>query len=107
MQQTNSLQNVRFNFTVNVADGMFFGLGLGFSSFTAVIPLFFATLTDNLVLIGLVGALHVIGWSLPQILTAQYVTKLRRYKPFILLMTLQERLPFFALALIAWLSPNM
>jgi MFS family permease len=107
MQQSTTLQNVRYNFVVNVADGMFFGLGLGFSSFAAVIPLFFATLTDNLVLIGLVGALHVIGWSLPQMLTAKYVTKLRRFKPFVLLMTLQERIPFFGLALIAWLSPNM
>ncbi|MFN8376810.1 MAG: MFS transporter [Anaerolineae bacterium] len=107
MQQNTTLQNVRYNFAVNVADGTFFGLGFGFSSFTAVIPLFFATLTENTALIGFVSALHTIGWALPQMFTAQRVARMRRYKPFVLLMTLNERLPFFLLALVALFSPQM
>ncbi len=98
-------KNVRFNFTVNVLDGAFFGLGLGFASYVTVIPLFVSTLTDSSVLIGLIAAMHLIGWQLPQLLTANRVASLRRYKPMTLLMTLNERLPFFALALVA-LSVN-
>jgi MFS family permease len=107
MQQSNILQNVRYNFVVNVLDGTFFGLGLGFASSVAVIPLFFATLTDDTALIGFVASLHTIGWYLPQLLTAQYVAKLRRYKPFVLFMTIHERWPFFGLALVAWYAPQM
>jgi MFS family permease len=105
--QSNILQNVRFNFAVNVVDGAFFGLGLGFASSAAVIPLFVATLTDDTALIGFVAALHMIGWYLPQMLTAKYVAGLRRYKPLVLLMTMQERFPFFALAVVALLAPQM
>jgi MFS family permease len=107
MQQSHTLSNVRYNFVVNVIDGAFFGVGLGFASSAAVIPLFFATLTDNTALIGFVAALHMIGWSLPQMLTAQHVAKLRRYKPFVLFMTFQERMPFFGLALVAWFAPQL
>ena len=41
------------------------------------------------------------GWQLPQILTASRVGRLRRYKPMVLTMAIHERLPFFALALVA------
>lgn len=98
-------QHVRFNFTVNVLDGAFFGFALGFASFVTVIPLFVSTLTDSSVLIGLIAAMHSIGWQLPQLLTANRVARLRRYKPFLLFMTLNERLPFFALAVVALLVP--
>ncbi len=100
-------KNVRFNFTVNVMDGAFFGLGLGFTSYITVIPLFVSTLTDSSVLIGLIAAMHMIGWQLPQLLTANRVSRLRRYKPMVVLMTLNERVPFFALTLVALALPGM
>ncbi len=100
-------KNVRFNFTVNVLDGALFGLGMGFTSYVTVIPLFVSGLTDSSILIGLVAAMHSIGWQLPQLLTANLVSRLRRYKPLVLLMTLNERVPFFALALVALALPSL
>ncbi len=98
-------KNVRFNFTVNTLDGAFFGFGLGIASYVTVIPLFVSTLTDSSALIGLIASMHIIGWQLPQLLTANRVARLRRYKPMVMLMTLNERVPFFALALVALALP--
>ena len=98
-------KNVRFNFTVNTLDGAFFGFGLGVASYVTVIPLFVSTLTDSSALIGLIAAMHMVGWQLPQLLTANRVARLRRYKPMVMLMTLNERIPFFAVALVALLLP--
>jgi MFS family permease len=98
-------QELRHNFTVNVTDGAFFGFAIGIASFVTVIPLFVATLTDSTVLIGLVASIHMVGWQLPQLLTANRVAKLRRYKPMVVFMTLHERLPFFGLAIVAALVP--
>jgi MFS family permease len=102
LQNTNQL---RHNFTVNVSDAAFFGFALGVASFVTVIPLFVATLTDSTVLIGLIVSIHMVGWQLPQLFTANRVAKLRRYKPMVIFMTLHERLPFFGLALVAALLP--
>src|SRR5690606_2690098 len=72
-----------------------------------VIPLFINTLTDTTVLIGLIAALHVIGWQLPQLFTAGCVSRLRRYRKMVILMTIHERWPFFGLALAASFLPSL
>ncbi len=95
-------QNYRFNIAVNVTDGAFFGLALGAASSVAILPLFVSTLTDSATLIGLISAIHVVGWQFPQLFTAGRVSRLRRYKPMVLSLTLWERLPYFGLALVAW-----
>ncbi len=100
-------RNVRFNFIVNVIDGGFFGLGLGFASFVTILPLYIATLTDSAVLIGLVLAVHNVGWQLPQLLTAGHVARLPRYRPMVIRMTLHERLPYLFLGLAVWLRPTI
>jgi len=100
-------KNLRFNFTVNVLDGAFYGFALGFASYVTVIPLFISTLTDSSVVIGLVAAMHGIGWQLPQLFTANRVARLRRYKPMALVMTLNERIPFVMLAIIAFSLPTL
>lgn len=99
--------NYRFNFLVNVLDGGFLGSALGFASFVTVVPLFVSAMTDSAVLIGLASAIHVIGWQLPQLLTVDKVTRLSRYKPMVLWMTIHERIPFFGLALVAWFLPRL
>jgi len=98
-------QNLRHNFVVNVVDGGFFGLALGFASRVAVVPLFVASLTDSTVIIGLIGSLQDIGWQLPQLLTSNYVAGLRRYKRATLLLSIHERVPFIGLAIAAALLP--
>lgn len=100
-------KNLRFNFTVNVIDGGFFGGALGFASFMTIIPLFVSNLTDSAILIGLIPAIHAVGWQLPQLFTAPRVSRLSLYKPMALIMTLIERLPFIGLAIVAWFSPQL
>lgn len=100
-------KHLRYNVTVNLIDGAFFGLALGFSSFSAFIPIFVNRMTDSAVLIGLVPALHAFGWQFPQIFTAGWIARMRRFKPAVVLLTLQERIPFFGLALVAWFLPAL
>jgi len=100
-------RHLRYNYTINLIDGGFFGFALGFASFATVIPLFIANLTTSAVLIGLVPAIHAVGWHLPQLLTARSISRMRRFKPFVMWMTIQERAPFFGLALIAWFLPGI
>ncbi len=100
-------RHLRFNFTVGLLDGGFFGLGMGFSSFAGIVPLFVNHLTDSAVLIGLVPAIHNLGWQLPQLLTAGWVGRARRYKPLTLWMTINERVPFLGLAIVALFVPSL
>ena len=96
------------NFAVNILDGAFFGLGIvGLASYVTIIPLFLSYLTDSTALIGFMATLFHIGWQVPQLLTSNYVAGLRRYKPMVLWMTLQERLPYFGLAAVALMIPTI
>jgi MFS family permease len=105
MYTTKILENFRHNFIVNVLDGAFFGLGLGFASFVTIIPLFVDSLTDSTTIIGLIASIHMVGWQLPQVLTSNRVAGLRRYKPMVIAMTMHERWPFLGLAIVAALIP--
>ena len=100
-------KHLKHNFIVNVMDGAFFGLAMGFASMVTIVPLFVASMTDSTILIGLVGSVHMIGWNLPQILTANWVAKLKRFLPMVMWMTFHERWPFFGLAAVALLIPTL
>jgi MFS family permease len=100
-------KHLRYNVTVNMLDGGFFGLALGFASFGTILPLFVASMTDSATLIGLVPAIHAAGWLLPQLFTANFTSRLRRYKRTVLLMTIHERIPFLGFALVALLLPTI
>lgn len=100
-------KHLRFNVAVNVLDGAFFGSALGIASFVTVIPLFVNTLTSSAILIGLIPALHTIGWQLPQLFTAGTVSRLLRYKPMVLAMTIHERVPYLGLAVVALFSQTL
>lgn len=94
------------NFAVNILDGCFFGFGIiGLASYVTIIPLYLSYLTDSTALIGFMATLFHIGWQVPQLLTSNYVSGLRRYKPMVLWMTMLERLPYFGLAAVALLIP--
>jgi MFS family permease len=100
-------RHLRYNISVGLLDGGFFGVALGFGSFAAVLPLFVASMTDSATLIGLVPAIHAAGWLLPQLFTANHTAKLRRYKRTVLMMTIHERIPFLGFALVAFLLPQI
>jgi MFS family permease len=100
-------RSLRTNYIFNVLDGGFFGLTLGLASFSTVIPLFVSSLTQSAVLIGLIPAIQNIGWQIPQLLTAKQVSRMEQFKPAVMLITIHERLPFLALAMIAWFLPQL
>lgn len=98
-------KDLKHNIFFNISDGAFFGFALGFASYTTIIPLFVATMTPSATLIGLIPAIHNMGWQLPQLLMAKRISKLERIKPTVMMLTIQERAPIFALALIGLLLP--
>lgn len=100
-------RNLKHNYIANIGDGAFFGFGVGFASYTTVIPLFISTLTTSALLVGLVPAIHNVGWQLPQLLTASRISKMERVKPFVLFMTVHERLPILGLALVGMFLPRL
>jgi MFS family permease len=100
-------RHLRHNVIVNLLDGGFFGLAIGFVSFSTILPLFVASMTNSATLIGLVPAIHATGWLLPQLFTASHTAQLRRYKRTVMLMTIHERVPFLGLALVALLLPKI
>ncbi|MBN8619795.1 MAG: MFS transporter [Anaerolineae bacterium] len=108
MWQEEVRKNVRYNFAVNIIDAAFYGIGaLGLASFVTIIPLFLNELNAPTALIGLIGSFHAIGWQLPQLFTASRVTRMRRYKPFVMWATLHERWPFIGLAIISFMLPTL
>lgn len=98
-------RHFRSNYFFNILDGGFFGFAIGFASFTTIIPLFISSLTDSAILIGMIPAIHSMGWQLPQIFTARTVSRQKRFLPMTLVMTVHERIPFLGLAIIAWFLP--
>jgi MFS family permease len=94
-------KHYRHNLVVNLFDGGFFGMAMGFASLVIVVPLFVSNMTNSAILIGLIPAIHAVGWQLPQLFTARSVSRLARYKNMVMKMTVHERLPFLALGFVA------
>ena len=100
-------ENLKHNVIVNLWDGGLFGMALGFASFSTVLPLFVASMTHSALIIGLVPAIHSVGWQLPQLFTASHVSRLRKYKHTVLMTTIHERIPFLGFAMVALLLPTI
>jgi len=90
----------RWNFTVMGLDYSLFLLGLSFASAYGVMPLFVHHLTASNLALGLIATVRAIGSSLPPILIARRTERLRRKKPFLLVLTTFERLPYLVLAIL-------
>jgi MFS family permease len=105
--EKNIRENLKHNVTVGLWDGGLFGVALGFASFGTILPLFVSSMTTSAVLIGLVPAIHSVGWQLPQLFTASYVSRLRRYKRSVIMTTIHERVPFLGFAIVALLLPTI
>jgi MFS family permease len=100
-------KHLRHNIIVNMGDGGIFGFAVGFASYSTVIPLFVATKTNSATLIGLIPAIHNMGWQLPQLLTASRIKRMDHIKPYVARMTIQERLPILGLAIVGLLIPSI
>lgn len=90
------------NFAANFVDVAFFSLALAFASLTTIVPLYIRALGGSTLLIGLIPSLVQTGWVLPPLFVAPYIARLRRKLPYVLTMTLGERLPWAFLALGTW-----
>lgn len=97
----------RRNFWVNVIDGSFFAFGINMVSRYTVLPYFVGSINSHPILLSLIPMLTQVGWLLPQLFTAPFVKTLPRRKPFILLMTTFERLPFLVLGLLLLFGSNL
>ena len=100
-------KDLKHNIIANMGDGSIFGFAVGFASYSTVIPLFVATMTNSATLIGLIPAIHNMGWQLPQLLTARRIKRMEHIKPYVVQMTIQERLPILGLALVGLLLPTI
>ncbi|MEA3344741.1 MAG: MFS transporter [Chloroflexota bacterium] len=98
--------NFRWNFAVNILDIMFFKFGVNFVSQATIMPLLVSQLTPSKVVIGLIPAIHSLGYLLPQLLTANFTEQLPRKKPFVMLLGgLGERGPYLLIGLVvSWLA---
>ena len=93
----------RWNFTVNAADFGLYILALSFASQLTILPAFVSKYTSSNLVIGMIPAINVLGFLLPQIVSARYVEKLSRKKRFILAVGTGERLPWLFVAIAIFL----
>src|SRR4051812_35561558 len=87
------------NFAANFVDTTFFSLALAFASVTTIVPLFVHDLGGSPLIVGLIPALVQTGQMLPPLFAAPYIAPLERKLPFLLKMTIGERLPWPILTL--------
>ncbi|HNS51099.1 MAG TPA: MFS transporter [Anaerolineae bacterium] len=98
-------RNFRWNAFVNLMDGSLFWLALSLISASTIVPLFISKLTTSTLPIGIAAMVAQAGWSLPQILTANWAERLPRRKPLVIHLTIvAERLPFWVLVIAASLA---
>jgi MFS family permease len=98
--------NRRWNFCVNVADLTFYNLALSFIYSTTILPVYVSYLTTSAVLIGLVPALQEVASYLPQIVLARRTEGLERKKPFVVRLSVLERLPYLFIAVSIFIWPR-
>ncbi len=76
-------RHYRWNYTINLVEGIAFWLSLSFLSVNTIVPLFISKLTTSTVPVGLAAMLAQGGWYLPQILSANWIERLPRRKPVV------------------------
>jgi MFS family permease len=100
-------RNYRWNFVVNLLDGVAFWFGLNFASPSTIMPLFISKLTMNPLIIGLIAVIAQAGWQLPQLFTAHHTERLARRKPVVVnLGFFTERVPVWLWPLAALIAPR-
>lgn len=100
-------RHARRNFLVNVLDGSAFVFGLSMVSRFTVLPLVVERLSDARWLQGLIPALYYAGWLLPGLFMAPLVAAMPRRKPWIMIATIGERVPFLLLGLLFLMMPSL
>ena len=94
--------NLRWNFSVNVLDNMFFALAISLVSRETILPLLVSRLSDSPIAVGLIPAIYSLCFLLPQLFVASHAERLPRKLPFVLLLSgILQRMPYplFGIAL--------
>ncbi len=100
-------KNFKHNFFANLMDACFWYFGDSFAAAYTIMPVFVSTLTDSPILIGLIPALNGAGWFLPQLFLARTLEGKNRRMPMVRFLGIFDRIPFFFLALGAFLIPQL
>ncbi len=100
-------QHLRWNFSVNAVDFGLYIFALSFASQLTILPAFVREFTSSNLVIGIIPTINVIGWLLPQMLSARYIEKFNRKKRFILIVGIGERLPWLFIALAVLFLANV
>ena len=72
----------RRNFILGVLNGVFYVTGMAFTSATVVLPWYVSQLTSSNLLVGVLPALQMGGWALPQLLLINYMQRQPRKLKF-------------------------
>ncbi len=99
-------QHRRWNFAVNAGDLISVNLAKSFIFSSTILTLYASYLTSSAVLIGLIPAIQQVGYLLPQLLTARKSETLARFKPYVVRISVMERLPYLFIALAIFLWPK-
>ena len=99
-------RNYRWNFFANTGDLTAVNLARAFIFTTTILPLYASYLTSSAVLIGLIPAILEVGFLLPQLFTARKAETLERMLPFVVKVSVWERLPYLFIALTIFLWPG-
>ncbi len=99
-------QNRHRNFIFNMLEMSFWTLAMSFVFSSTILPLYASYLTRSTVLIGLVVAINEVAFFLPQLLSARRIEQLSVKTPFVVRVTLMERLPLFFVAVPIFLWPR-
>ena len=100
------IRNYRWNFAVNTLNAAFYTVAMTFASIITFLPLFIEKLGASNVVIGLIPSIAFIGYQLPGLFSAHYVESIPCKLRFVQKITLIERLPFLALAIVCIFLAN-
>ena len=96
------LKYVKRNFFANWFDGTFYRYAMSFVSNVTVIPVFVKQLGGSNVAIALIYVIWEIGFNLPQIVIANYASRLEYKKRLVLKTAFLQRIPWLMLALFSF-----
>ena len=89
----------KWNFVVNIIEGIVYFFGLNISSFSTILPAYADKFTDSNFIISLIPAVMTLGFSLPQILSSGYTRGLKRKKRFVIIFGIPQRVSWLILAI--------
>jgi MFS family permease len=99
-------KNRKWNFFANAGDLSAVNLAHAFIYSTTILTLYASYLTSSAILIGFIPAIQQVGYLLPQLLSANRAERLSRKKPFVVKISIVERIPYFFVTLGIFLIPG-